>query len=158
MKHGTFGKSSKSLKAQEKCWWMDGVTDFKWQNCKGLQYKNCLMSSELTMLRLLGVLLKIMKCVTPSGPAIATKSFSTFFFLIWGQTRRSSTIHFRHVGWNRITWVSLEFKNQSIKSIWLLCGRSSVRLLWRHITEQSSHNSSSSEPNHHCFTLKKNSL
>lgn len=36
----------------------------------------------LTMLTLVGVLLKMMKCVTPSGPAMVTKSFSTFFFLI----------------------------------------------------------------------------
>lgn len=95
MKHGTFGKSSKSLKAQEKRWWMDGVTDLKWQNCKVLQYpapKNCLMSPELTMLRLLGVLLKIMKCVTPSGPAIATKSFSTFFFLIWRKKEEAQNV------------------------------------------------------------------
>lgn len=33
------------------------------------------------MLILVGVLLKMLKCVTPSGPAIATKSLSTFFFL-----------------------------------------------------------------------------
>lgn len=37
----------------------------------------------LTIFTLLGVLLKIMKCVTPKGPATDTKSFSTFFFLTW---------------------------------------------------------------------------
>lgn len=36
-----------------------------------------------TIFTLLGVLLKIMKCVTPRGPATDTKSFSTFFFLTW---------------------------------------------------------------------------
>lgn len=47
----------------------------------------------LTIFTLLGVLLKIMKCVTPRGPATDTKSFSTFFFLTWyikrGQYRYS---------------------------------------------------------------------
>lgn len=50
------------------------------------------MPSELTMLRLLGVLLKIMKCVTPSGPAMATKSFNTFFFLIWCKIKEAQTV------------------------------------------------------------------
>ena len=41
------------------------------------------LQCDLTMLIELGVLLNIMKCVTPRGPAMATKSFRTFFFLTW---------------------------------------------------------------------------
>lgn len=49
-----------------------------------------------TMLTLLGVLVKIMKCVTPSGPATATKSFSTFFLLTCQSQagKTSNAIHY----------------------------------------------------------------
>lgn len=80
MQHGTFGKSSKPLQEQETFSWMSSSMDLTWCNCD---------AGGLTMLILVVVLLKIMKCVTPSGPAIATKSFSTFFFLTW--THRSDT-------------------------------------------------------------------
>lgn len=46
---------------------------------------------KLTMLTLWDVLLKIMKCVTPSGPAMETKSFSTFRFVTWRKRRIHAT-------------------------------------------------------------------
>lgn len=60
------------------CYWDNNV----------LQYQ-----PELTMFTLLGVLLKIMKCVTPRGPAIATKSFSTLFFFTWHTKQAVSLIY-----------------------------------------------------------------
>lgn len=63
----------------------------------------------------LGVLLKIMKCVTPRGPATATKSFSTFFFLTW-HVKTGSCMY----GEDEREW---ELR------MWFKYGGSSVRLL-----------------------------
>lgn len=56
-----------------------------------------------------------------------------------------TTFRLLQVG-NTIAWVSVTFYRWTTE-IWTFCGGPSVRLLWTYITEQSSHNLSSSEPN-----------
>lgn len=85
IKRGAFGESGKPLETQKHCYGM------VFQRFKDITIVFCLPASDPTMLMVLWVLLKIIKWVTPRGPAIVTKSFSTFFFLIWqkkGNTER----------------------------------------------------------------------